>query len=210
MINRLLKKTIFISLLGHITVFSVFGLSFGNRMPQANYAQVYFWGQFLRSAQIDPPVVSDLSRIKKILIRKPVTPELDNISRTGSSRVLNNWGEKPPFPLVFNSQKEPFIKETGARFLPQRRPEPTIIFHPLLPYWFALYFKDRQVAHVELVFKTISGGKGNSILVKRKISSGNLEVDLLSLRYIGHYLSIKQANSAFDSWQTVKIDLSAK
>lgn len=87
--------------------------------------------------------------------------------------------------------------------------KPSIIFHPLLPFSFNIYFQDRQVAHVELMFKIISCGIRNSLLVKRKISSGNLDVDLLSMRYIGHYLFIKQNDFIPSEWQTVKIDLAA-
>jgi len=47
-------------------------------------------------------------------------------------------------------------------------------------------------------------------VIKRKISSGNLEVDLLTMRYIGHYLFIQQKRFTPNNWQTVKIDLSEK
>ena len=83
-----------------------------------------------------------------------------------------------------------------------------ILFHPLLPYSFPLYFKDRQVAHVELLFKILQDKLRSYILVKRKISSGNLEVDLLSVRYISHYLFLRQAAFAPGAWQVVKVDLS--
>ena len=82
--------------------------------------------------------------------------------------------------------------------------------HPLLPHDFALYFKDRQIAHVELEFNFVSSRQPAVAVIKRKISSGNLEVDLLSMRYIGHYLFIQQTKFAPNSWRTVKIDLSAK
>jgi hypothetical protein len=54
----------------------------------------------------------------------------------------------------------------------------------------------------------ISGDKRNSILVKRRISSGNLEADLLSMRYISRYLFMQQRGFVPNKWQTVKIDLS--
>ena len=73
-----------------------------------------------------------------------------------------------------------------------------------------LYFKDRQLAHIELAFNIISGQKINPVVVKRKISSGNLEADLLSMRYISHYLYIQQAAFPSDVWQEVKIELSPK
>jgi hypothetical protein len=82
------------------------------------------------------------------------------------------------------------------------------MFYPRLPYHFALYFKDRQTVHIELMFQVISGAQRNSILVKRRVSSGNLEADLLSMRYISRYLFIQQRGFAPNKWQTVKIDLS--
>jgi hypothetical protein len=122
----------------------------------------------------------------------------------------NNWREKPPLVLAFNPGKGAFIKPVST-FLPVRKKEPEIIFHPLLPYSFTLYFKDRQIAHVELLFNIVSNkGLRNAAVIKRKISSGNLEVDLLIMRYIEHYLFIQQARFTPNTWQSVKIDLSAK
>ncbi|MGE5197021.1 MAG: hypothetical protein ACM3IL_00745, partial [Deltaproteobacteria bacterium] len=73
-----------------------------------------------------------------------------------------------------------------------------------------LYFKDRQAAHIELMFNVLPDGKSNSMDIKRKISSGNLEVDLLTMRYLSHYLFIQQAGFPANKWQTVKIELSPK
>ena len=64
--------------------------------------------------------------------------------------------------------------------------------------------------HIELVFNLISQGNSKTIVMNRKISSGNLEADLLTKRYLGHYLFVQQGAYPADSWQTVKIDLSAK
>lgn len=213
--NQVFKKTIFISLLGHITVFSIFGFSFGNRIPNAEYARVYFWGQLLRNSQVNQPISREPallseqhfpaiagSRLIFSAMRDPVTNLI--------TERENDWLKKPPFTLAFNSGKEVFIEKPTNKVFSPRRKEQTIIFHPLLPYGFTLYFKDRQVAHVELMFKPVSAGIRNSILVKRKISSGNLEVDLLVLRYIGHYLFIQQPRILVNNWQIVKIDLSAK
>ena len=40
--------------------------------------------------------------------------------------------------------------------------------------------------------------------------SGNLEADLLSMRYINHYLSVQQQMFPVNKWQVVKIELSAQ
>lgn len=89
-----------------------------------------------------------------------------------------------------------------------REKDSVVMIHPLLPYQLQLYFKDRQSVHLELAFKIISSGHKNYVIVKRKISSGNLEADLLCCRYLGHYLFIQQAKFVPGTWQTVKIDLS--
>lgn len=213
--NPVLKKTIFISLLGHITVFSIFGFSFGNRIPTVEYASVSFWGQFLHNSQVSQPITTGLG-LRKFVSRYYLNPVRDNTDSNNHTMVSNGTNTvvynavKPPLTLAFNREKEAFIEKFKPPLLSSRRQEPTIIFHPLLPYGFTLYFKDRQVAHVELMFKMLPIGTKNSILIKRKISSGNLEVDLLTLRYIGHYLFIHETCLFPDNWQTVKIDLSAK
>lgn len=232
--NPVLKKTIFISLLGHITVFSIFGFSFGNRIPTVEYASVSFWGQFLHNSQVSQPITTGLG-LRKSVSRYYLNAVRDNTDSNNHTMVSNGTNTvlynavKPPFTLAFNREKEAFtpletmwsqeenkmsltgfIEKFKPPLLSSRRQEPTIIFHPLLPYGFTLYFKDRQVAHVELMFKMLPIGTGNSILIKRKISSGNLEVDLLTLRYIGHYLFIHKTCLFPNNWQTVKIDLSAK
>jgi predicted transcriptional regulator len=84
------------------------------------------------------------------------------------------------------------------------------MFYPQLPYYFQIYFKDRQRARIELMFNVVDQDNKNIVMVKRKISSGNLEADLLSMRYIGHYLSIQQAGLPKNNWQSIKIELSAK
>jgi len=207
-----LKKTIIVSIIGHITVFSIFGLSFGNRIPRAEYNCVYFWGQFLRNSQVIQPITTGpgLRKPDKISSDSAFVSRYYFPAKAGSRLILSGRWEKPSFILAFNSEKEPLAEKPTSRLFTPKGAEPSIIFHPLLPYGFSLYFNDRQVAHVELMFKMVSAGTRNSILIKRKISSGNLEVDLLTMRYIGHYLFIQQSSIFANNWQTVKIDLSAK
>ncbi len=82
----------------------------------------------------------------------------------------------------------------------------SIMFYPPMPYHFLLYFKDRQTAHMEVAFYISPEGRVSGL--KRKISSGNPEVDLLIMRNLTHFLNLCRTNFALDSWQTVKIDLS--
>ncbi|MFH0912855.1 MAG: hypothetical protein V1884_01020 [Candidatus Omnitrophota bacterium] len=206
MTNYFFKRTIAISLLGHITLFSLFSFSFGPKIPEGNFTDISFRGAILR--------VSDLTDNRNfrpsyntVTIKRPEALILDKIDRESFLDVREYI--KPAAILPIAEDRIVFAKKLNPRLPPAAIKEPTIIFYPKLPYNFSLYFKDRQIAHIELEFQVISTGRKSSILIKRKISSGNLEADLLSLRYINHYLSIEQAAFPPDKWQTVKIDLSA-
>ena len=73
-----------------------------------------------------------------------------------------------------------------------------------------LYFKDAQQAHIELLYRSDAVEGVGPVSVKRKISSGNLEADLLSMRYMSHYLSLQQARFSPGIWHPMKIDLAPK
>lgn len=215
MTNTIFKKTLFISLVGHLTVFSIFSFSFGSIIPKSNYPRVYFWGQLLRNPQVEQPFIPSRgglteNRIKQIRNFFLKQPDISVLDKAVKEQPLSaRYYLKPPLSPALNTEKEIFVPQPKPPTFSFKRKEPTIIFHPLLPYSFALYFKDRQVAHVELMFKIASAGVRDSVVIKRRISSGNLEVDLLTMRYIGHYLFIQKAGFLPNSWQTVKIDLSA-
>jgi hypothetical protein len=200
------RKTIFISLLGHLAAFSIFSFSFGRIFPNADYGNLSFWGQILSGPQVNPQgLTNNLTKKLFSFSRRDIPLKAEPISLQ-----INNWHKKPLIPLSTGiKESAPMPKAQLSSTLASRK-EPAIIFYPLLPYSFMLYFKDRQIAHVELNFKIEREGAKNSIAVKRKISSGNLEVDLLCQRYISHYLFLQQARFSPGSWQAVKIDLSAK
>ena len=204
--NPILRQAIFISLLGHITLFSMFSLSFGPKIPEVNFSRVYFWGAIFRSPDLMNNRNFDIGYKTGRLTGKSEISVLDKINREnllGSRDYL-----KPPVSLTFNQEKIVFTQKLMPISLMSGRKESTIMFYPRLPYHFALYFKDRQTVHIELAFAVISGDKRNSILVKRRISSGNLEADLLSMRYISRYLFMQQRGFVPNKWQIVKIDLS--
>jgi hypothetical protein len=126
-------------------------------------------------------------------------------------RMMLGMHLKPRLAVLAGGDKLNFAdKKDLAYFVPQHKP-PVFIFHPILPAGFSLYFKDRQLAHVELSYR-MSGDSGGRLLpeVKRKISSGNLEVDLLCKRYITNYLFAQRLAFSPSFWQVVKIDLSDK
>lgn len=206
--NSHLAKSIFISALGHLTLFSIFTVSLGGRIAKADYTCVSFLGQLLRNSQ----VVYSENKIETLFNRHLSSGYYLNtirqIPRSKANTALSG-GLKPIVYSVFNTEKMIFKPKLNL-VAPKKREEPSILFHPLLPYGFKLYFKDRQVAHVELLFNIVSDGRGNSTVIKRKISSGNLEADLLIMRYISHYLFIEKVRFSPDKWQTVKIDLSAE
>jgi len=212
----MLKECLILSFLSHVTLFSLFSLSFGNKIPKADYTNVYFVGQWLFASQVHPGTLVIPTKDSK-------RGHLETIFKRNSNKMLlRESRSEAPFsfdyyvkPLLVpdrmsGNQKATLFLKTADGKPPMVRKEQTVIFHPLLPYSFPLYFHDRQVAHVELMFKIAPQGMKNSILIKRKISSGNLEVDLLSMRYIGHYLFIQPRGFVPEDWQTVKIDLSAK
>jgi hypothetical protein len=204
--ESIFKKTLVFSLLGHLTVFGLFSFSFGSRLPRLEYQPITFWGQILGNTQVSSREVS--AAIPRGLDFKKLDTSILE-AKSKEPPLLTSALIKPPQPLIIDSQKQLFVESPQSAIFPLRREEPAVIFHPMLPYSFPLYFQDRQVAHVELMFKLESAGLQNSILVKRKISSGNLEVDLLVSRYIGHYLFVRQPSFQSGIWQTVKIDLSA-
>lgn len=204
--SEIFKKTIIVSLLGHITVFSIFSFTFGTRILKADYANVSFLGAVLRNADLSSRSFSSPAGLTFNV--KPKTLALDRENK-GYTLVLHQYF-KPSISLPVNEEKIIFMPKRKSISFFQKKKEPIIMLYPQLPYHFLIYFKNRQRVHIELMYNIISSAMTNTILIKRKISSGNLEADLLSMRYISHYLFIQQARFTPNKWQTVKIDLSAK
>ncbi|MFA4888584.1 MAG: hypothetical protein WC628_03290 [Candidatus Omnitrophota bacterium] len=205
------RKTFFISLAGHIAAFSFFSFSFGYKLQNANYAAGSFWGQLLPSYQLRPYVLSKAKQEKVFSFASLPLPAVHRQAQNLENQLfLASDVFIKPAPQAPGVREKQALKDAFKELnLPVRRKDAFILLHPLLPYSFVLYFKDRQSAHVELAFNLVNNDSGRYILVKRKISSGNLEVDLLAMRYIEHYLFIQQAKFAQNSWQSVKIELSA-
>jgi hypothetical protein len=206
--RSLFKKTVFFSILGHVAVFGIFTFSFGPTNPRLAYAPVSFWGRILPSSELI--IGKNLNAVKLRKTFLAGAPSLPSNKTNKAPTLSTDYYLKPQVSLAFNNEKIIFAQKVSPVFAIQKRKEQAITFHPSLPYHFLLFFKDRQAVHVELMFNIISRRKMNSIVVRRKISSGNLEADLLSMRYISRYLFIEQARFMTNSWQTVKIDLSAK
>lgn len=206
--STLFKKSVCISLLGHITFFGVFNLSFGPVLPKTDYAVVSFWGSwlpadFLRASWVRPFSAKTLSPQQK-----PDTRLLQRVDRRVAYAV--DYYVKPhTVPVSLSSNKLSYA-QLFLTSVPPVKKSAVLMFYPPLPYNFSLYFKDRQTVHIELMFKkeAPADSKTSSLIVKRKISSGNLDADLLSMRYLGRYLFMQQRSLPLDEWQTVKIELS--
>jgi len=208
-IERPLRKGLYISLLGHLTVLTVFSLSFGRILSHAGGNSFSYWGQVLPIHQT--ALIFQLGqRTNQGLPHQAPYPVTIKQLRPGYAPSMREYYLKPQMAMGLISRKVQFIDKSVTTAFIAKRKEPEIIFHPLLPYSFSLYFRDRQIAHVEMMFNIQPQGPVNLISIKRKISSGNLEVDLLSMRYISRYLFIQQAGFTPNLWQAVKIDLSAK
>lgn len=206
-IRSAFKRTVFISLLGHMALFSIFSFSFGRRLSSLNFNAVSFLGASLHNPDLYGPMI-------------PYARSLKERFRRHSPQILTNAKKefffardylKPAAAVSFNNEKL-FLKETpDLKISKPKGNETAIMFYPRLPAHFNLYFKDRQAVHIELMYRICrNNAEKPSIIVQRKISSGNLEVDLLTMRYISRYLFVQQVHFPVDSWQKVKIDFSAK
>ncbi len=187
-------------------IFGLFTFSFDHNRFQARETRLFFWGGILPKAAFDFQP-GGLARGGEFIQKAgDVLPK-----NTGFEFFTPaDYSLKPQEEVAITAVKPLFIHQrTAAGVLPLKKDSP-IMFHPLLPYQLQIYFKDRQAVHIELMFNIISSGEKNIILTRRKISSGNIEADFLSARYISHYLFIQQARFPLDVWQTVKIDLSTK
>jgi len=204
------KKAVIFSFLGHLTIFGIFSFSFADKTMMAGYSEVYFMGGILNNLDVKPfksqvtgkrlieRSIKGLFDRGKAFIPKSEPQALPGFLAPG---YIKPWVN----PVLYEYRMQPVLRGeilTGEAFI---RKMPPVMFYPQLPYNFSLYFKDRQVAHIELAFMVVS----QALTVKRKVSSGNLETDLLSMRYISRYLSLQQESFAPGEWQTVKIDLSA-
>jgi len=208
-ITALFRKTVLISLFGHLTFFSIFNFTFSGRSADFLHTDISFWGGVLSNSQIIRPEAAAPRNIRQLKVHPKAMP--GPAKETNTAFLTGLPAVKPHVSPVSNEVKQPPPEKGQMPWIKQPKvKEPVIIFHPALPYDFSLYFKDRQVAHVELDFKVNPKEEPEAIIVKRRVSSGNLEVDLLSLRYIEHYLFIQESRFTPDKWQTVKIDLTGK
>ncbi len=203
--TKLLHKTLFFSFLGHLTAFSIFSFSFGDRLLRTNYPEVNFFGQILNSRIDLRNIDSQVQAKHKINIEKEgyfVTQY-----KAYNKDAICGLYYKPLSHISPLSSKLGVYKKVNSYALPPAQKQ-EVMLYPKLPYQFVLYFKDRQVVHMEVLFNNMRSDSLGPIVIKRGISSGNLEADLLCMRYLGHYLFIKAQSFKPNYWHRVKIDLS--
>lgn len=206
-----LKSTIFVSLIWHIACFSIVELTFGKRifLNPASF-ETFFLGSILQNSDYhskSESALTDYPKKNATSISQPLRSKNSRLKPQDFFSELNNLPlmlDKPKDLIALAKGKITYFATTP---LPETRNSAgSLLFHPLLPYHFLLYFKDRQTAHVEIMFY-ISSRRGKVTGLKRKISSANPEVDILVMRNLAHFLNLCGSNFATDSWQSVKIDL---
>lgn len=209
MTRYIFNKAIFISILGHIAVFGLFNFSFGHKIPQLYFANIYSLGSILGKVDlINNKENLNAPKMKKDFVAKFRPKVL--VKTNNEYPAITDYYLKPQFNIIPGETKTVSLPVSIPLPVMRRVKEQALMFYPRLPQHFLLFFKDRQIVHIELMYNVVPRNKTNVITLKRKISSGNLEVDLLSMRYIEHYLFIEQSRFMRNKWQTVKIDLSAK
>jgi len=196
-----MKKTfnfaVTLSVFGHLLGIFLFQPAFNDK--NINIFNVYFLGS-LFSAQ-------EISSFKNtpVVISNPIYLNSRLFAPYRSSYENAFWAlvpERSNFDFRFSSlSKEvyPFIP-----FSLEKEPS-SFMFYPYLPYSFLLYFKDRQKVNLEFLFYLSAGLRQN--FLKRKVSSGNLEVDLLVLRHLQESLWLIKEYFPADSYQSIKIEL---
>jgi len=205
------KKSVVLSFLGHLTVFSIFVISFGNKLPSWGQTDINFWGDILHKRDF-----ANLDAGNLAARRMPAGPFLEQqLGGTTDPQAVRNvsltlatCSVKPISTSAFGDNKLSVTNKPALLPPALKKKQEVVMFHPVLPYHFSLYFKDRQVVNIELMYKVIKHGATSSVAIQRRISSGNLEVDLLAMRHISHYLFIQQDKLTPDLWQKVEIEFS--
>lgn len=200
-----------VSLIGHAALFSAFSFNFGARIVPFNFPAVSFYGSFLSSYDLTPlPQSKDYLKVGEAIVERREFSACFNKGEKAPYAFKPDY-IKPAFAPSFYQERPVFLDSMVLTVNTPNRERTAIMFYPQFPYHFSLYFKDREAVHIELAFRVAHVGSKDIITVKRKVSSGNLEADLMCMRYISRYLSMQHSSLAgTGSWQSVKIDLSAK
>ena len=184
--------------------FGVFEPVIATRARTAGPENTAFLGSILRAGDFLRPQFLNVKAGAKALNIKTVYPPKDDDFLSPSIKDAL----KPSADFIRPAQKSTFVEQRSSSFVYQPKEKPALTFYPVLPYSFILYFTDRQTAHMEFTFYISDDGKITH--VKRTVSSGNLETDLLAYRYVTHCLFLQEGRFPARTWQNVKIDLTRK
>lgn len=210
MSSPVFRRALCLSLAGHLCVGVLFSFSFGRRLPMAGSTPVAFWGQFLLPSELVPKQLVMPPSFQQAFFSRPIVSHFVSYARPAQGILLPQACFKPPTPVAFPIEKRVYTQAmpTPAPLVSQR--QSVLLLHPQLPYQFSLYFRDRQIAHIALACTVAAPSGRQVVMVRRTISSGNLEADLLAMRSIERYLLMQQGRLTAGLWQTVKIELSAQ
>jgi hypothetical protein len=201
--TRFFRIFVSASFTGHVVAFTalaLFSFSLSAGPERIHFKPVVF------CSNIAPEPISAILSARPSLFPGSINPSLQPRALR-SEPVLSDYYVKPAVTVSFSAERQP-VKAVSIQATVSQRKDSVLLLHPLLPYQFDLYFKDRQAVYIELEFAITQANDRNFVSLRRKISSGNLEADLLSMRYIGHYLFIQQARFTPATWQKVKIEFS--
>jgi len=198
----LLRKSFLVSICGHLALFGFFSFSFGQVLSRADYPVISCPGSLLNNYDLATgPAIKKSSGVN-------IPPQFAaaGVKKIESSRQPALSAAKPSVKALAGRVKKVFTAPRIGGFPLKKKP--AIMFYPRLPDYFSVYFQDRQKVHIELLFNITAAAPENTLTIKRSISSGNLEADLLSMRHISNYLFIQKSSFTTHGWQPVKIDLS--
>lgn len=208
-----LKITIVISLTWHIFCMIAVQPILGTKFKSLNFVNLSFLGPILSLSDLNSKQTALPGNYQRAQL---YFTQIRNLDMGNLSRSQGEWDyftflfrvNRPHFFINTTPKKTiltfPLLIDLGKQY----RRESTLMFYPRLPYSFLIYFNDRQRAHIEFSFYV--SDKGKVAFINRRISSGNLEADLLACRYISRWLSITGTQFPANTWQTAKIDLARK
>ncbi len=201
-----LITAVIVSLLCHVFCFANIEFTFGkdDSAGDLRFSEVYFLGSILPTFDSFAKLPQETDSYDSRLNNRFFVNTLD----LGSS-LEYNWPQSVPSSQdvsLVNLTDDKIIYALPVPSLKNKQPHSSVIFYPSMPYHFLLYFKDRQSVHIEVSFYI--SPKGKVTRMKRKVSSGNPEVDLLVMRNLTHFLNLCKSDLTLGAWQTVKVDLS--
>jgi len=203
--SQTLRAALFVSISWHFLFFGIFEPTFATKAHLQGLDRVAFLGSLLQNRDFLRSFEQNLIAERRTVNMKTVYPK----KREGDFALPSlQEAVKPMAQLSASVDKKIFLPERTQGFMYAYKEKPPLTFYPILPYSFLFYFRDRQTAHIEFTFYISDAGK--ITLVKRKVSSGNLDADLLAYRYITHCLFLQEGRFPANTWQNVKIDLTRK